>query len=102
MERCAERANLVVLIKRRFLYIAEHVCEWLTNQTEQERNKYEAEWLGKGDVLLTRAEVKIMAKTIVAKTGFVVPDRDVRAWRTALSQLPKALDNEYEHGHHTP
>ena len=89
-------------LNKKALSIAGHVREWLANQTEQERNKYEAKWLGKGDVLPTPAEAKNLAETIVAKTGFVVPDGDVRAWQVAFSQLPKALDNVYEHGHRTP
>ena len=84
------------------LLIAEHVRTWLADQTEQERNKYEAEWLGKGHVLSTHAEANILAQTIVAKTGFVVPDDEEQAWKSALTQLPKALNNKYEHGHHTP
>ena len=73
------------------LLIAEHVRTWLADQTEQERNKYEAEWLGKGHVLSTHAEANILAQTIVAKTGFVIPDDEEQAWKSALTQLPKEI-----------
>ena len=89
-------------VNQKALLISEHVRIWLADQTGQERNKYEAEWLGKGHVLSTHAEANILAQTIVAKTGFVVPDDEEQAWKSALTQLPKALNNKYEHGHHTP
>ena len=80
-------------INQKAISIAGHVREWLADQTEQARNEYEAEWLGKGDVLSLPVEARNLAETIVAKTRFVVPAENARAWHVALSQLPKALDN---------
>ena len=64
---------------------------------EQERKEFEAIWLGKGDVLSSSDDARNLTETIVAKTGFVVPAGDVRAWLTACTQLPRALDWIYKH-----
>lgn len=88
-------------LNQKAILIAGHVRKWIADQTEQARNEYEEKWLGKGDVLSSPAEARNLADSIVAKTGFVVPAGEERAWRVALSQLPKALDNIYEHGHRT-
>ena len=69
---------------------------------EQERKEFEAIWLGKGDVLSSSDDARNLTETIVAKTGFVVPAGDVRAWLTACTQLPRALDWIYKHDHRTP
>ena len=101
MKRCAKLAKIALLIKRA-IAIAEHVRKWLTEQVEQERKEFEAIWLGKGDVLSSSDDARNLTETIVAKTGFVVPAGDVRAWLTAFTGLPRALDWIYKHDHRTP
>lgn len=87
---------------KKAIAIAEHVRKWLTKQMEQERKEFEAIWLGKGDVLSSSDDARNLTETIVAKTGFVVPAGDVRAWLTAFTGLPRALDWIYKHDHRTP
>ena len=87
---------------KKAIAIAEHVRKWLTEQVEQERKEFEAIWLGKGDVLSSSDDARNLTETIVAKTGFVVPAGDVRAWLTAFTGLPRALDWIYKHDHRTP
>lgn len=86
---------------KKAIAIAEHVRKWLTEQVEQERKEFEAIWLGKGDVLSSSDDARNLTETIVAKTGFVVPAGDVRAWLTAFTGLPRALDWIYKHDHRT-